>query len=92
MWESSTPVIRHQNVQQTFTTEKKETEAEMCTLSVSVSHTHTHTHTHTRARAQGKYCNPTVYVHSMYIEYCCSVGTFWEKFIFIFDTFVFLNT
>ncbi len=48
VWESSTPVIRHQNVQQ------KETEVEMCTLSV--------THTHTLyVHAQGKYCNPTVY-------------------------------
>ncbi len=28
----------------------------------------------------------------MNIEYCCSVVTFGAKFLFIFDTFVFLNT
>ncbi len=89
MWESSTPVIRHQNVQQTFTTEKRN--KLKCVLSLSLSHTHTHTHTQLHIHAQSN-CNPTVYVYSMYIECCCSVGTFGEKFLCIFDTFVFLNT
>ncbi len=60
----------------------------MCTLSVSLSHTHTHSLTY-MLRVSSVVL---LYVYSMYIEYCCSVGSFGAKFIFIFDTFVFLNT
>ncbi len=56
-----------------------------------LSLTHTNTHTQLDIHAQGKYCDPTVYVYSMYTEYCCSVGSFGAKLIFSFDTFVFLN-
>ncbi len=75
-------------MQQTFTTEKKKHKQKMC---LSLSHTHTNTHTQLDIHAQGKYCDPTVYVYSMYTEYCCSVGSFGAKLIFSFDTFVFLN-
>ncbi len=75
---------------------KKATEAEMCTLSVSVTHTHTHTHTphtththtpHTHSLTYMLTLSTVIllyvcmYVYSMYIEYCCSVGTFGAKFI-----------
>ncbi len=42
--------------------------------------TRTHTHTHTTVGC-------VQYVHSMYIEHCCSVGMFGAKFLCIFDTF-----
>ncbi len=65
---------------------KKKKQKLKCVLSLSHTHTHTHTHTHIQLyiHAQGKYCNPTVYVYTMYIEYCCSVGTFGAKFLFYF--------
>ncbi len=59
-------------------------------LSLSLSPSLSLTHTQFNIHAQGKYCN--LYVDSIYIEYYCSVGSFGAKFIFIFDTFVFLNT
>ncbi len=59
---------------------KKKKQKLKCVLSLS----HTHTHTQLCIHAQGKYCNPTVYVYTMYIEYCCSVGTFGAKFLFYF--------
>ncbi len=47
--------------------------------SLSLTHTHTHTHTHRQL---------DIHAQGVYIEYCCSLGSFGAKCLFIFETFV----
>ncbi len=72
MWEPSThhqALTRNRHLQQ-----KKKEHKLKCVLSI--------THTKLDIHAQGKYCNPTVCVEYTF-EYCCSVGSFGAKFIFL---------
>ncbi len=86
-WESPTLVIK---------TSKCATKKNIHKLKCALSLSHTHTHTpHTHQPCLTYICRASsailLYVYSMYIEHCSSVGSFVAKFIFIFDTFAFLK-